>query len=93
MKNEDLSHALQRSHRVGDMLLQREEEELVKIEQLADELIHRQYQAPARERPCQQHAAACLACYNKNSDDPTECSGEVEAYAACAREASASVIR
>lgn len=88
-----LERALERSRRVGDMLLQREEEELRKIEELAEELIARQYKAPARERPCKDQAAACLACYESHPEDPTLCYDAVEAYAACTRQATKAALR
>ena len=90
--SELLSRALQRSRRVGDMLLQREDQELAQIEALAEELAQREYTPPSREKPCGEHAAACLACYQQHPEEPTRCHTAVEAYAACARTAAAGIV-
>lgn len=92
-RSELLQRALERSRRVGDALLVREDEEMEKIESLAEELIAREYAAPVRERPCQAEAANCLQCYRANAADPVACSDAVAAYSACAREATAAVLR
>jgi hypothetical protein len=92
-RSEFLQRALERSRRVGDALLAREDEELEKIEGLAEELIEREYATPSRARPCQTEAADCLACYRDNAENPAACAGSVQAYSACAREATAAALR
>mgnify|MGYP006940077728 CR=1 FL=1 len=42
-QDQQLAQALQRSRRVGGMLLKKEDEELKQINSLADELIQREY--------------------------------------------------
>jgi len=91
-RSELLKRALERSRRVGDMLLAREDEELEQIDQLAEEIIKKEYRSPSRERPCQSEAAACLQCYEMNSENPTVCETAVNAYSSCAREAAATVL-
>ncbi len=91
-RSELLQRALERSHRVGDILLARENEELEQIDQLAEEIINKEYSSPSRERPCQSEAAACLQCYELNSENPTACEAAVNAYSLCAREAAATVL-
>jgi hypothetical protein len=86
-RSELLQRALERSHRLGDMLLAREDEELEQINQLAEEIIRKEYSSPSQERPCQSEAAACLQCYEINSENPTACEDAVNAYSMCAREA------
>ena len=88
-----LSRALDRSQRVGDLLLRREAAEEQQIASLADELIEREYRAPSRETPCQQEAAACLECYRQHEGSPEPCAEAVQRYAACARHASALVLQ
>ena len=92
-RSELLQRALERSQRVGDLLLAREDEEIRKIEALAEELISREYSAPHSVRPCQNEASACLSCYSSNPDNPTVCADVVEAYSTCARGAASAVIR
>lgn len=91
-RSELLQRALDRSHRVGDMLLAREDEEFEQIDQLAEEILKKEYSSPSRERPCQSEAAACLQCYEMNSENPTVCASAVDAYSSCAREAAATVL-
>lgn len=83
-----LQKALSRSRRVGDMLLAREDEELQKIESLAQELIEREQPMASGEAPCQAESEACLKCYLENSDNPTVCSEAVQRYSQCAHRAS-----
>ena len=90
--SELLQRALERSHRVGDMLLAREDEEIQQIDQLAEEIINKEYKSPSRDRPCQSEAAACLQCYEANSENPTVCEDVVYAYSSCAREAASTVL-
>jgi hypothetical protein len=87
-----LTRALERTQRVGDLLLRREGDEERQVAALADELIAREYAAPSRERPCQDQARDCLACYQAHADDPTPCADAVAAYSRCARAASAEVL-
>ncbi|KAG7666893.1 hypothetical protein Ndes2526B_g04619 [Nannochloris sp. 'desiccata'] len=91
-RSELLRRALERSHRVGDLLLAREDEELEQIDQLAEEIIKKENSQPSRARPCQSEAAACLQCYKLNSENPTVCESAVNAYSTCAREAAATVL-
>ena len=91
-RHEWLQRALQSSQRVGDYLLTREEEELAKIKQLAEELVASKYKAPSKERPCQAQAAACLQCYEVTAD-PTLCAKHVETYSTCARSAASQLIQ
>ena len=92
-RSELLQRALERSTRVGDFLVIREEEELAQINALAEDLINKQYSAPSRARPCQGQAAACLQCYESNHENPTACAEAVNAYSTCAREAASSLLR
>ena len=92
-RNESIQRALERSQRVGNLLLTREEEELARIDDLAEEMIQREYSTPSRERPCQGEASACLQCYETHADDPTACADVVDVYSKCARQAAASVLR
>lgn len=92
-QSEMLSRALERSQRIGDLLVQREEAELQQVSALAEELIQREYSAPSREQPCRLQAGACLECYQQRADDITQCDAAVAAYAACARQASAAVLQ
>lgn len=82
-----LARALERSRRVGGMLLKAKDEELQRIGQLADELLAREFAAPQRPRPCQAEADACVRCYADNAADPLACGPSVEAYSACAKAA------
>lgn len=82
-----LARALERSRRVGGQLLKAEEEELARVEQLAQELLSSQYAAPSRPRPCAQAADECVRCYAEHADDPLACAPAVEAYGECARRA------
>lgn len=69
------------------MLLKAEDAELAAVGQLADELVAREFAAPARPRPCQQQADDCVRCYAEHAADPLACAPAVDAYAACARAA------
>lgn len=82
-----LARALERSRRVGGQLLKAEEEELARVDELAQELLASQYVAPSRPRPCAQAAEECVRCYAEHPDDPLACAAAVEAYGRCAREA------
>lgn len=82
-----LARALERSRLVGGQLLKAEEEELARVDQLAQELLSSQYAAPSRPRPCAQAAEECVRCYAEHADDPLACAAAVEAYGQCAREA------
>ncbi|KAL4449446.1 hypothetical protein ABPG77_007090 [Micractinium sp. CCAP 211/92] len=82
-----LARALERSRLVGGQLLKAEEEELGRVDQLAQELLSSQYVAPSRPRPCAQAAEECVRCYAEHADDPLACAAAVEAYGQCAREA------
>ena len=82
-----LDKALQRSERIGDMLLAREDEELEKIQSLAEELIQREQNIPSGGNPCQAEADKCLQCYKEHSDNPVACSDVVNAYSKFAGEA------
>jgi hypothetical protein len=82
-----VARALERSRRIGDMLLAREEEELQKIQSLAEELINRELRIPSNGRPCEDKAAGCLRCYQEHAENPLACAEFVEAYRLCANQA------
>jgi len=82
-----LARALERSRRVGSLLLKHEDEEISRVGQLAEELVSREYAAPSRPRPCQQEAQDCVRCYAEHVADPLACAAAVEAYGACAKAA------
>lgn len=92
-RSELLQRALERSTRVGDLLLAREDEELEQINALAEEMINKEYSAPSRARPCQGEASACLQCYEANPENPTACAETVQAYSTCARQAASTLLR
>lgn len=92
IRREDILRSLQRSQRIGELLLTREKEELEKINAFAEELIEREFTSPSKERPCQKEAAACLACYQSSSDDVMQCAEAVAAYSRCARSAMRDVL-
>lgn len=83
----ELARALDRSRRVGGMLLKAESEEMGAVSALAEELLASEYAAPARPKPCQQQAADCVACYAQHAGDPLACAPAVDAYSACAKAA------
>ncbi|PSC69439.1 cytochrome c oxidase assembly [Micractinium conductrix] len=82
-----LAAALQRSRRVGGLLLRHEEAELAAANQLADELVAREFAAPSRPHPCSQQADDCVRCYTEHASDSLACAAAVEAYGACAKAA------
>lgn len=86
-QDRDLAHALDRSRRVGGLLLKAEDEELGRVGALADELLAREYASPQRARACQAEAADSVRCYADNADNPLACGAAVEAYSACAKAA------
>ena len=82
-----LAAALQRSRRVGGLLLRHEEAELAAANQLADELVAREFAAPSRPHPCSQQADDCVRCYTDHPSDTLAFAAAVEAYGACAKAA------
>lgn len=88
-----LASALQTSRRVGDVLIKIEDEEMLKVQQLADVMLHSEYAAPARPPFCQQEAAACLQCYEQNQSDPLKCRDAVAAYSRCATESTSAMLQ
>ncbi|KAL6783647.1 COX23 [Auxenochlorella protothecoides x Auxenochlorella symbiontica] len=83
--DQQLAHALERSRRVGRLLLKTEEAELGSITRLADELLASEYNAPSRPQPCKEAAAAATACYEAKTADPLACAPAVEAYVRCSQ--------
>mmetsp|Transcript_19077 Transcript_19077/g.26418 ORF Transcript_19077/g.26418 Transcript_19077/m.26418 type:complete len:157 (+) Transcript_19077:202-672(+) len=81
------------SKRVGDMLLKHEEEEIVKVQQLAKELVDKEFKAPLRPIPCSDEKAACVYCYQLNSTDPLLCAEKVSAFSQCAQDAYKSALQ
>lgn len=88
-----LAQAVERSRRVGSLLLKREDEELAKVGALAEELLAKEYQAPSRPLPCQEQAAECLRCYTEHTSDTLLCADAVRAYSDCSRQAFAAVMQ
>lgn len=82
-----VARALDRSRRVGGMLLKAEAEEVGAVSALADELLASEYAAPSRPKPCQAQAAECVRCYADHAGDPLACAPAVDAYSACAKAA------
>jgi hypothetical protein len=82
-----LAAALERSRRVGGLLLRHEDAELAAVGQLAEELVQREFATPSRPRPCAQQADDCVRCYAEHADDSLACAPAVEAYGACAKAA------
>lgn len=86
-QDRSLTRALERSRRVGGLLLKAEGEELRRIDALAEELVGSEYAAPSRPRPCSQQADDCVRCYADHAGDPLACAAAVDAYSACAKAA------
>ena len=82
-----LAATLESSRRVGNLLLKHEAEELDRIENLAQELLAREYAVPHHPPPCQQAADDCVRCYAEHPGEPLACAAAVEAYGACAKRA------
>ena len=82
-----LAAALEKSRRVGSLLLKHEAEELDRIEDLAQELLAREYAAPHHPPPCQQAAQDCVRCYAEHPGEALACAAAVDAYGACAKAA------
>ena len=93
MQDRSLVRAIERSRRVGSLLLKREDEELAAVGALADELLAQEYQAPARPPPCQEQAAECLHCYTEHAGDTLKCAAAVHAYSDCTHKAYAAVMQ
>lgn len=66
-------------------MLKREGSELRKVDQFADDLLSREFQAPQKPLPCQEERLACLSCYKENMNDPAVCSGKVKRYHECSQ--------
>ncbi|KAK9863453.1 hypothetical protein WJX84_012093 [Apatococcus fuscideae] len=81
--DEHIQHALERSRRVGQLLLRREQDELETVKQYADDLIQNEYRLPQNEAPCSQQRDGCLQCYQDHEQDCWRCKPEVDAYTAC----------
>lgn len=88
-----VSRSLLATKRVGDLILKNEEEELAAARQLADELLKREYYAPARPVACLQQRQACVDCYQAHAGDPLKCAAQVQAYSQCAQAAFAALSR
>mmetsp|Transcript_924 Transcript_924/g.2820 ORF Transcript_924/g.2820 Transcript_924/m.2820 type:complete len:172 (+) Transcript_924:160-675(+) len=88
-----LAGDLNRSRRVGGLLLRHEDDELAQVQQYAEELLDHEYRAPSRKPPCVADRDACLACYTSHPKDPLACASSVSAYKACAQSAFAQVTK
>ncbi|KAI3429569.1 hypothetical protein D9Q98_005656 [Chlorella vulgaris] len=87
MQDRSMARLLERSKRVGTMLLKADGEEVERIDELAGELLAREYATPSRPRPCTQQADDCVRCYANHAADPLACAAAVDAYSACAKAA------
>ncbi|KAK9835117.1 hypothetical protein WJX84_003325, partial [Apatococcus fuscideae] len=61
-----VQQALEKSSRVGKLLLKNEQEELQSISQFADDLIRGEYSLPNKEAPCSKQRERCLQCYTEH---------------------------
>ena len=97
-KSASLSKALETSHLVNDLLVAREEEELVKIDRLSREVLEREgekygvdLEREEGEKRCGREEALVAGCYREHAGgaggDPRGelvCRGLVDAYVRCA---------
>mmetsp|Transcript_22278 Transcript_22278/g.69326 ORF Transcript_22278/g.69326 Transcript_22278/m.69326 type:complete len:149 (-) Transcript_22278:159-605(-) len=86
-EEQDVMAALQRSRRVGGMLLKSEAEEMIKVRNLVNDLHSREFRPPRTKPACGSEKDACLSCYSVNSGDPLRCAKEVKAFTSCTRAA------
>ena len=83
-ENEKIRAALNRSRKLNKLLLKREDEELKKIDALAQELLqHKAMQPPSRDA-CHDHREAVEACCQAHPTGLGECGTLIDAYATCA---------
>ena len=83
-ENEKIRAALVRSRKFNKLLLKREDEELKKVDALAQELVqHKAMQLPSRDA-CHEQREAVEACCQAHPMGLGECGSLIDAYATCA---------
>ncbi|CAG9462037.1 unnamed protein product [Pedinophyceae sp. YPF-701] len=88
-EEEKYRRALQKSKRMGALLIRRAEEELQQVKEDAAALLAAEYTAPCREDACRAERQASTACLKAHAKDPWACAGEFGAFERCAAAAQA----